>query len=144
MNRLLDDHHYLGSLKPVGERLYYVATDASGQWLAILVFGAAANHLRARDRWINWTNEQRRRRLSLIANNCRFLVLPGRSVPNLGSRVLRLTLDRLSADWQARYGHPILVVETFVDPEQFAGTVYTANGWEELGETDGWGRQRRD
>lgn len=144
LNRLLNQHHYLGSLKPVGERLYYVATDASGRWLAILVFSAAANHLRAREEWIKWSNEQRRRRLSLITNNCRFLVLPGSSVPNLGSRVLRLTLDRLSADWQAHYGHPILVVETFVDPDQFQGTVYTANGWVELGETDGWGRQRRD
>jgi hypothetical protein len=144
LNRLLDEHHYLGSLKPVGERLYYVATDASGRWLAILVFSAAANHLRARDQWIKWSNEQRRRRLSLITNNCRFLVLPDCSVPNLGSRILRLTLDRLSADWQSRYGHPILVVETFVDPDQFPGTVYTANGWEELGQTDGWGRQRRD
>lgn len=144
LSRLLDEHHYLGSLKPVGERLYYAATDASGRWLAILVFSAAANHLRARDQWIQWTHEQRRRRLSLITNNCRFLVLPGCSVPNLGSRILRLTLDRLSADWQARYGHRILVVETFVDPDQFQGTVYTANGWVELGETDGWGRQRRD
>jgi hypothetical protein len=33
---LLDEHHYLGSLKAVGERLYYVATDAQGQWLALL------------------------------------------------------------------------------------------------------------
>ena len=144
LNKLLDQHHYLGSLKPVGERLCYVATDASDRWLAILVFSAAANHLRARDQWIKWSNEQRRRRLRLITNNCRFLVLPDCSVPNLGSRVLRLTLDRLSADWQAHYGHPILVVETFVDPDQFQGTVYTANGWIELGETDGWGRQRRD
>lgn len=144
LNTLLDQHHYLGSLKPVGERLYYVATDASGRWLAILVFSAAANHLRARDQWIKWSNEQRRRRLRLVTNNCRFLVLPGCSVPNLGSRVLRLTLDRLSVDWQAHYGHPILVVETFVDPDQFQGTVYTANGWVELGETDGWGRHRRD
>lgn len=144
LNRLLNQHHYLGSLKPVGERLYYVATDASGRWLAILVFSAAANHLRARDQWIKWSNQQRRRRLSLITNNSRFLVLPGCSTPNLGSRILRLTLDRLSADWQAHYGHPILVVETFVDPDQFQGTVYTVNGWEELGETDGWGRRRRD
>ena len=144
LNRLLDAHHYLGSLQPVGERLHYVATDASGRWLAILVFSAAANHLRAREAWIKWSNEQRRRRLSLITNNARFLVLPDGAVPNLGSRVLRLTLDRLSADWQIRYGHPILVVETFVDPDQFQGTVYTANGWEELGETDGWGRRRRD
>jgi len=58
--------------------------------------------------------------------------------------VLRLTLDRLSADWQARYGHPVLVVETFVDPEKFNGTVYTAQGWQEVGRTDGWGRCQRD
>lgn len=144
IHRLLKRHHYLGSLKPVGERMYYVASDACDRWVAILVFSAAANHLRARDRWIGWSHEQRRRRLSLITNNCRFLLLPGGSVPNLGSRVLRLTLDRLSSDWQAHYGHPVLAVETFVDPEQFCGTVYTASGWIELGQTDGWGRCRRD
>ena len=79
-----------------------------------------------------------------MVNNSRFLILPQAHCPNLGSRVLRLTLDRLSADWQARYGHPVLVVETFVDPEQFNGTVYTAKGWQELGLTDGCGRRRRD
>ena len=144
IHRLLNRHHYLGSLKPVGERLFYVATDASGQWLAVLVFSAAAQHLRARDQWIGWTDEQRRRRLSLLTNNSRFLLLPGAEVPNLGSRVLRLTLSRLSQDWQAQYGHPILAVETFVDPDQFDGTVYSAQGWIELGQTDGWGRCRRD
>lgn len=144
IQKLLKAHHYLGSLKPVGERLYYIATDASGRWLAILVFSAAANHLKHRDGWIGWSSEQLRRRRSLLTNNCRFLLLPGCSVPNLGSRVLRLTLDRLSEDWQEHYGHPILVVETFVDPEQFCGTVYTANGWSELGQTDGWGRCQRD
>jgi hypothetical protein len=80
----------------------------------------------------------------LVVNNSRFLILPHAHVPNLGSRVLRLTLDRLSADWQAQYGHPVLVVETFVDPDQFDGTVYSAHGWEEVGLTDGWGRCRRD
>lgn len=144
IHQLLKQHHYLGSLRPVGERLYYIATDSSGRWLAILVFSAAANHLKQREEWIGWSNEQRRRRLSLITNNCRYLLLPDQIVPNLGSRVLRLTLDRLSQDWREHYGHPILAVETFVDPEQFCGTVYTANGWIELGETDGWGRCRRD
>ena len=51
-NRLLDKHHYLKRIRPVGQRLYYVATDAQGQWLALLVFSAAANHLKHRDRWI--------------------------------------------------------------------------------------------
>lgn len=143
-NQLLDQHHYLKSPKPVGERLYYVVTDGPGQWLALLVFAAAARHLRHRDRWIGWTDAQRERRLSLVANNIRFLLLPDRTFPNLGTRSLRLVLARLSQDWQARYGHPVLIVETFVDPEQFCGTVYTANGWEELGPTDGSGRHQRD
>ena len=144
INRLLKEHHYLGSLRPVGQRLYYIALSAAGDWVAVLVFSAPAKHLKHRDAWIGWSEEQRRRRLSLVTNNTRFLLLPDCSVPNLGSRVLRLTLDRLSDDWETRYGHPVEVVETFVDPEQFCGTVYTASGWTELGQTDGWGRCQRD
>src|SRR5260370_417729 len=143
-NRLLDQHHYLGSPKPVGERLYYLVSDPQDQWLALLVFAAAAKHLKHRDRWIGWTGGQRGRSLSLVVNNIRFLVLPERTFPNLGTRALRMVLARLSSDWQVVYEHPVVVVETFVDPEQFCGTVYTANGWEELGMTDGSGRHQRD
>jgi hypothetical protein len=144
LNQLLKQHHYLGRLRPVGERLHYIARNAAGQWVAVLIFSAAAKHLKHRDAWIHWSEEQRRRRLSLVTNNSRFLLLPEFTVPNLGSRVLALTLQRLPADWQTRYGHPVEVVETFVDPAQFCGTVYTANGWTELGLTDGWGRCQRD
>lgn len=122
----------------------YAAVDAQGNWLALLLFSAPARHLKHRDQWIGWTRSQRDRRLSLVVNNSRFLILPHAHIPNLGSRVLRLTLDRLSADWQERYKHPVLVVETFVDPDQFDGTVYSAQGWVEVGLTDGWGRCRRD
>lgn len=142
--RELAKHHYLGDVRAVGEQLFYAIKDAQGRWLGVCVFCAASRRLRARDQWIGWTEEQRRRRLALVVNNCRFLLLPDKSVPNLGSRSLRLVLGRLSADWQARYGHPVLMVETFVDPEQFCGTVYTASGWVELGKTDGFGRVRRD
>jgi hypothetical protein len=142
--RLLAEHHYLGNVRAVGEQIFYALVDSSGDWLGVLVFCAASRRLRARDKWIGWTEEQRRRRLALVVNNCRFLLLPHKTVPNLGSRALRLTLDRLSGDWQERYGHPVVLVETFVDPELFCGTVYTANGWQELGQTDGCGRVRRD
>ncbi len=142
--RLLAKHHYLGDVRAVGEQLFYAIKDGLRQWLGVFVFCAAARRLRARDQWLGWTEEQRRRRLALVVNNCRFLLLPDKSVPNLGSRSLRLVLERLSPDWQDRYGHPVLVVETFVDPEQFCGTVYTASGWIELGQTDGYGRVRRD
>ena len=144
LQKLLKKHSYLGSLKPVGERMFYAAVDGQGHWLAVLVFSAAAKHLKHRDQWIGWTPVQCDRRLSLVVNNSRFLILPRAHCRNLGSRVLRLTLDRLSADWQDRYEHPVLVVETFVDPDQFNGTVYTAQGWQELGLTDGCGRHRRD
>jgi hypothetical protein len=96
------------------------------------------------DRWIGWTAEQRRRRLALVANNARYLVLPGYHVPNLATRVMRLTLARLSTDWVQRYGHPVAAVETFVDPQPFQGTVYRAGGWQELGPTQGYGRVGRD
>ena len=142
--RLLARHHYLGALQPVGEQMFYIAYGPNGGWRAVLVFCAAAKHLGPRDRWIGWTSEQRRRRLALAANNARYLVLPGFHVPNLATRVMRLTLDRLSEDWQQRYGHPLATVETFVDPQQFQGTVYRAGGWQELGPTRGFGRVGRD
>ena len=141
---LLKQYHYLGSLKTVGERMYYSIADENGDWLGIMVFTSAARRLRHRDAWIGWTDEQRRRRLPLVVNNARFLLLPERTVPNLGSAVLKRINARLSADWQERYGHPVLVVETFVDPSRFNGTVYTAAGWEELGLTQGNSRKSRD
>jgi Domain of unknown function (DUF4338)/DDE_Tnp_1-associated len=141
---LLVEHHYLGGVQAVGEQVHYAVSDARGEWVAVLVFAAAALHLRARDTWIGWSDEQRRRRLALVANNVRFLLLPGRAVPNLGSVVLSRVLARLSADWHSRYEHPVLLVETFVDPERFQGTVYRASGWSELGRTKGHTRHARD
>jgi len=95
----LDAHHYLKDVRAVGEQIRYGVFDVAGQWLGVLVFCAASRRLRARDQWIGWSEEQRRRRLALAVNNCRFLLLPDKTVPNLASRVLSLALQRLSADW---------------------------------------------
>ena len=142
--RLLERHHYLGGLKAVGERISYVICSPTGGWLGLAIFCSAAKHLKPRDTWIGWTVEQCRRRLGLVINNARFLILPAHQTPNLATRAMRLILDRVSGDWQARYGHPVLLVETFVDPAQFSGTIYRAGGWMELGQTSGWGRCGRD
>ena len=141
---LLAAQHYLGGVSAVGEQVHYAVSDAQGAWVAVLIFAAAALHLRPRDQWIGWSDEQRRRRLALVVNNVRFLLVPARAVPNLGSAVLSRVLARLSADWQERYGHPVLLVETFVDPARFQGAVYRAAGWTELGRTQGHGRKSRD
>jgi hypothetical protein len=142
--RLLNKHHYLKGLKTVGERLFYAIVDEDGDWLGVAVFMAAARRLRHRDKWIGWSDEQRRRRLPLVVNNARFLLLPHKTVPNLGSVALKLLCDRLSGDWMEHYAHPVEMVETFVDPERFSGTVYTAAGWMELGLTNGHGRVCRE
>ncbi len=143
-DRLLREEHYLHSSVLVGQALRYVA-ELGGQWLARLTFSAPALHLKARERWIGWTPRQRARRLGLAVNNSRFLVLPERQrYPNLASRVLGLCLRRLSTDWQARWGHPVLVVESFVDESLHRGTCYRACGFEAVGATGGFGRASRD
>ncbi len=142
--KMLAAHHYLGAPNPVGERLWYAVLDTDGQWVGLLLFAAASRRLRHRDQWIGWSDEQRRRRLPLVANNTRFLLLPGKTSPNLGSAVLSRVAARLGRDWQDRYGHPVLVVETFVDPQLFRGTVYLAAGWTPLGQTQGNQRVSRD
>jgi predicted transposase YbfD/YdcC len=141
---LLDKHHYLGAPHPVGERLWYAVLDALGHWLGVLLFAAASRRLRHRDQWIGWSDEQRRRRLPLVVNNTRFLLLPDKTSPNLGSAVLSRVAARLSGDWMERYAHPVLVMETFVDPQLYRGTVYAAAGWKALGQTQGNQRVARD
>jgi len=140
----VSEHHYLENANLVGERLCYVV-EYQGQWLALLGWAAAAYHLRARDTWIGWNDNQRRGRLHLVANNARFCVLGAAGqYPNLASRALALNLARLSADWQAVYGHPIVLVESFVGTQLFRGTAYKASGWQALGYTAGFKRVAED
>ena len=138
---LMQAHHYLGALPGIGETLRYVAHHR-GQWLALAVFSAPALKCGARDRWIGWDYGVQFDRLHLITNNTRFLILPG-APRNLGSRVLSLCTRRLVRDWPVRFGHALLLVETFVDPTRFHGTVYRAANWIEVGRTRGFRRQRR-
>ncbi len=143
-DRRLENQHYLASARVVGETLRYVA-ELDGQWVALSVFSSGALHLKGRERWIRWSPRQRARRLPFVVNHSRFLVLPSRErYPNLASRVLGLCLRRVSEDWQARWGHPVLVVESFVDESRYRGTCYRACGFEAVGGTAGHGRASRD
>jgi hypothetical protein len=140
---LMIEEHYLKSATLVGENLRYVATYRA-QWLALLAFSAGSFNLRYREQFIGWTPEQRHRRRPLVVNNSRFLVLRDCHYPNLPSRLLKLVLHRLSDDWQQRWGHPVALVETFVNPQFFRGTTYKVSGWSELGPTSGFGRCAQD
>ena len=139
---LMNAHHYLGFKRIVGKSLHYVVTK-DDQWIAILGWGSAALKCASRDQWIGWDRQLQWRRLHLIANNARFLILPGCHQPNLASYLLALSLKRLSYDWQRCYGHPILLAETFVDKSRFCGTCYRAAGWQLLGQTSGYSKCNR-
>lgn len=139
----LDAFHYLGARGTVGENLQYAVRDPRGRLLACLRFGSAAWSCQARDTFIGWSAAQRAQRLPWITNNTRFLILPGIAVPHLASWTLGHVLRRVSADWRQKYGHPILLVETFVDRARFAGTSYRAANWQHLGATTGRSRQDR-
>lgn len=137
---LLAEHHYLGYKGSVGEHLAYMVRDCHGGILACLLFGAAAWKVASRDQFVGWQAEQRQRNLKLIANNMRFLLLP--KIPHLASHLLGRVARRLSGDWVEKYGHPIVLLETFVEVDRFTGTCYRAANWLRLGQTQG--RSRND
>ena len=140
--KLMQTHHYLGALPKISETLWYVATFAD-QWIALLSFSAAALKCSARDRWIGWDFRHQYDRLKLVTNNSRFVILPDWHFPNLASRMLSLCHKKLPADWQATFGHPIVLLETFVDPQRFQGTIYKAANWIYVGNTKGFHRTRQ-
>jgi hypothetical protein len=136
--QLLQTHHYLRYTQPVGEHLKYLVF-AGGAPIAAMAWSSAPRHLAARDRFIGWPAEVRRRHLHLIAYNTRFLIVPSVSVPGLASHLLGRVARRISADWQALYAHPIHLLETFIDPARFRGICYRAANWICLGLTTGRG-----
>ena len=140
---LLRRHHYLSHRSWVGQNLQYLVRDRHGRPLACVLWGAAAWQCAARDRYVGWDAAARRTHLHLLANNTRFLILPWVQVPQLGSHLLSRAVRRLRADWPCKYGHSVYLLETFVQPDRFAGTCYQAANWVRVGQTQGRSRQDR-
>jgi hypothetical protein len=137
--QLMQEYHYLGALPKISETLWHVAVHGE-QWVALLSFSAPALKCSARDRWIGWDFHHQYDRLKLITNNSRFLILPEWHLPNIASRILSLSRKRLPSDWQAAFGHPLVLLETFVDPQRFHGAIYKADNWIYAGNTRGFSR----
>lgn len=135
---LIEEHHYLGYTRPVGEHLKYLIV-ASDRPVACMAWGSAPRHLAPRDRFIGWSAKARRRNLRYVAYNTRFLILPWVEVAHLASHLLGRMARVLCADWERVYEHPIYYLETFVDPARFRGTCYLAANWIALGPTTGRG-----
>ncbi len=139
--RLMQAHHYLGALPKIGETIWYVAT-LHDQWVALLSFSSPALKCAARDQWVGWDFRCQYDRLHLITNNSRFLILPDWHYPNFATHILSLCQRRLASDWQRKFNHPLLLLETFVDPSRFTGTIYKAANWRMTGYSKGFQRTR--
>ena len=143
-NCLLSRYHYLGYRSPVGENIKYLILDNQDRPLACLLFGSSAWSSADRDRFIGWDKDTRQRHINLTTNNTRFLVLPWVKVPHLASHILGLISRRIKHDWEQRYGHPVYLLETFVEQNRFRGICYQAANWQHVGQTQGRGRNDRD
>ena len=138
-NSLVDQYHYLGYCRPVGEHLKYIVY-AGENPVACMAWSSAPRHIKSRDQFIGWSPDVRIKNLSMIAYNTRFLILPWVRVKNLASHVLSQMVRQLPGDWQKQYNHPIYYLETFVDKSLFSGTCYKAGNWIYLGDTTGRGK----
>jgi hypothetical protein len=136
---LIEQHHYLGYTQPVGEHLKYLIK-AEHRPVACFALSSAPRHLGPRDRFIGWSKQARKENIRFLAYNTRYLILPWVKVPHLASHLLGGLARRVSSDWEDLYGHPIFYLESFVDPERFAGTCYRAANWHFLGRTTGRGK----
>lgn len=133
---LIHHHHYLGRPKLVGEHLKQLVW-IEDQVVGCLGWASAAWKIGCRDTFIGWSPAQRHAHLSAVVNNVRFLLLPWVRIEHLASQVLARATRGLSSAWLARYAHPVVLAETFVDPARFAGTCYRAANWRRLGQTRG-------
>jgi hypothetical protein len=141
-NEYLRRCHYLGYKRPFGCFLRYFI-EARGTTLGCLLFSGAAKALKPRDQWIGWGPNERLRNLGFVINNGRFLIFPWVKVRYLASHVLGKVVRVLGQDWQQRWGYQPVLLETFVDPQYFAGTCYQAANFKYLGMTSGMGLLRQ-
>lgn len=91
----------------------------------------------ATDSWAGPRNSQDHR-LRLIAHNTCFLLLPAaRNCPQLRAHVLGANPQRLSAGWQAKWGHPLELAQSCVNPSWGESAVCQATHWLELSRSRG-------
>ena len=140
---LIDQYHYLGFGRTVGENMKYIVRSKDGAPLACFLFGSAAWSCKDRDAYIGWGRGQRAAGLQMLTNNVRFLVVPWVRVPCLASHALSLVARRISGDWEGKYGHELAAIETFVETGRFRAVCYRAANWTRVGRTAGRGRDDR-
>ncbi|MGH7219541.1 MAG: Druantia anti-phage system protein DruA [Nitrospiraceae bacterium] len=139
---LLDQYHYLGFSRPVGEHLKYLVL-CGDRPIGCMAWNSGPLKLKLRDAFVGAPRQAYAHNLHLIAYNSRYLIAPWVRVPHLASHLLGRIARRISHDWQNLYEHPIHLLESFVDIERFQGTCYRAANWKCVGRSVGRGTKSK-
>jgi Druantia protein DruA/Transposase DNA-binding len=139
-NELMIQDHPRGAGPLVGRQLRYLIQSEHG-WLGGISFSSAALHLEDRDKWIGWDWNMRQKNLHHVVNMSRFLIRSSIVCKNLASCILGMVIKKLPIDFEIRYGHRPLLIESFVDTSHYKGTCYRAANWQWICRTKGRGRQ---
>jgi hypothetical protein len=139
----LGREHGLGAGSEAGDRLCQLVME-EGKLVAVLVWCAAAWHLKDRDEAVGWDAVTRSERLKLVVQLRRFLVLEEARRANLASQCLGGGIRELVAQWEKEHDYRPLLAESFSDPESHAGTVYKATNWKQAGTTKGFSQDHTD
>lgn len=136
-DQLVKDYHYLGYKKTIGPRVKYIIW-LGERLVSAISFNQAAYKIGVRDQFIEWNDDEKKKNLSHLLNNNRFLILPWVNIKNLASHIMSLTIRRLKADWLQMYNKEPYLLETFVDQGRYTGTCYRASNWKYIGESGGY------
>lgn len=140
-NWLVYHYHYQNYRLSVGAHLKYLAFLDTCP-VACLAWGSTVPSLKCRDDFIGWSPKAKRKNLYLILNNTRYLILPWVKIKFLASHLLSKNIQRIAKDWLGFYGHPIYLLESFVDRNRFSGACYRAANWLYIGQTKGYCKKR--
>ena len=138
---LMHSYHYLGYRPLVGMSVKYFVWGAQGELLAATGWQSAVERLGCRDQLIGWSRAQRGIYLNRLANNVRFLMLPGVRIAHAASSILSRCLRELKRDWKTLYGVDLWCAETFINPRRFKGICYQAANWIRIGQSRGFSKR---
>lgn len=131
---VIDFHSYVKSPKTVGRCIKYLI-EYNGEFVGTFWLGsgfkptpkAILNHMKIGQKEFDLIFNE-------VADNKRFCM--SKSIPNLGTQILKAIRKRAKDDWQKRYGNPLKAIVTTIGNGK-KGSVYLADNWIKIGETAG-------
>lgn len=137
---VVEHHSYVASARTVGRCLKYII-NYEGEDIGTFWIGSGfkptpkdiLNHF-------NLSQSEFDKVFNEVADNKRFCMM--RSVPNLGSQILKRIRLRARSDWYNTYGNHLRAILTTIGDGK-TGSVYLADNWKKIGETSGLPKDRK-